>query len=45
MENGAYVLASETCALDVVGAEFVRAVQPGELVIIDVIQATESKPN
>uniref|UniRef100_UPI00352A7C0A amidophosphoribosyltransferase n=1 Tax=Aerococcus urinaeequi TaxID=51665 RepID=UPI00352A7C0A len=35
MENGAYVLASETCALDVVGAEFVRAVQPGELVIID----------
>lgn len=35
MENGAYVLASETCALDAVGAEFVRAVQPGELVIID----------
>lgn len=35
MENGAYVLASETCALDVVGAEFIRAVQPGELVIID----------
>lgn len=35
MENGAYVLASETCALDVVRAEFVRAVQPGELVIID----------
>lgn len=35
MENGAYVLASETCALDVVGAQFVRAVQPGELVIID----------
>lgn len=35
MENGAYVLASETCALDVVGASFVRAVQPGELVIIN----------
>ncbi|GAA0478553.1 amidophosphoribosyltransferase [Alkalibacterium indicireducens] len=35
MDNGAYILASETCALDVVGAEFVRAVQPGELVIID----------
>jgi len=30
-----YCLASETCALDVVGAEFVREVQPGELVSID----------
>lgn len=35
MENGAYVLASETCALDVVGATFVRAVEPGEMVIIN----------
>ena len=35
MENGAYVLASETCALDVVGATFVRSVQPGEIVIIN----------
>lgn len=35
MENGAYVLASETCALEVVGAEFVRSVQPGEIVIIN----------
>lgn len=31
----AYVVASETCALDIVGAEFVRDVLPGELVIID----------
>lgn len=31
----AYVVASETCALDVVGAEFVRDVEAGELVIID----------
>jgi amidophosphoribosyltransferase len=30
-----YCLASETCALDVVGATFVRDVQPGELVSID----------
>jgi amidophosphoribosyltransferase len=30
-----YCFASETCALDVVGAEFVREVQPGELVSID----------
>jgi amidophosphoribosyltransferase len=31
----AYVIASETCAFDIVGAEFVRDVLPGELVIID----------
>jgi amidophosphoribosyltransferase len=30
-----YCVASETCALDVVGATFVREVQPGELVSID----------
>ncbi len=33
--NGNYVLASETCALDLVQAEFVRELQPGEIVIID----------
>ena len=31
----AYVVASETCAFDIVGAEFVRDVLPGELLIID----------
>ncbi|MGL4344380.1 MAG: amidophosphoribosyltransferase [Cellulosilyticaceae bacterium] len=30
-----YVLASESCALDVVDAEFVRDIDPGEMVIID----------
>ncbi len=30
-----WVLASETCALDIVGAEYERDVRPGELVIID----------
>jgi amidophosphoribosyltransferase len=29
-----YVLASETCALDIIGAEYLRDVEPGELVII-----------
>jgi len=31
----AYVLASETCALDIIGAEFVRDVEAGELVILN----------
>ena len=30
----AYVLASETCALDIIGAEFVREVENGEMVVI-----------
>ncbi|QOD38665.1 amidophosphoribosyltransferase [Candidatus Wolbachia massiliensis] len=33
--NGSYVLASETCAFDIVNAEFVREIEPGELVTID----------
>ncbi len=32
--NGTWVLASETCALDLVQAEFVRELDPGEIVII-----------
>jgi amidophosphoribosyltransferase len=31
----AYVLSSETCALDIIGAEFVRDVAPGEMVVIE----------
>ncbi len=31
----AHVLASETCALDIVGAELVREVEPGEMVVIE----------
>ncbi|MED3654978.1 amidophosphoribosyltransferase [Heyndrickxia sporothermodurans] len=31
----AYCVASETCAFDIIGAEFVRDVMPGELIIID----------
>lgn len=31
----AHILASETCALDIVGAEFVREIEPGEMVVID----------
>jgi amidophosphoribosyltransferase len=32
--EGAPILASETCALDIIGAEFERDVKPGELVVI-----------
>ena len=32
--DGAYILCSETCALDIISAEFVREINPGEVVII-----------
>jgi amidophosphoribosyltransferase len=35
LEDGGWVLASETCALDLLGARFIRDVEPGELVTID----------
>ncbi len=34
-ETGAYVVASESCALDAVGAKFIREVEPGEIVTLD----------
>lgn len=34
LNKGSYVLASETCALDIIGAKFIREVENGELVII-----------
>jgi amidophosphoribosyltransferase len=33
--DGAYVLASETCAFDLIAAKFIRDVEPGEMVILD----------
>ena len=33
--NSGYVVASETCALDIIGAKFIREVKPGEMLIID----------
>lgn len=33
--QNSYILSSETCALDNLGAEFIREVEPGEVVVID----------
>lgn len=33
--NGYYAIASETCALDTIGAEFLREVKPGEIIQVD----------
>ena len=35
LPSGNYVLSSETCALHVIGAEYVREVEPGEIVRLD----------
>ena len=35
LPDGGWVLASESCALDIVGAHFVREVAPGEMIVID----------
>ena len=32
--DDAWILASETCALDIIGADFVRDIEPGEMVVI-----------
>ena len=33
--DGAYIVASETCAFDLIHAEFIREIEPGEVLIID----------
>ena len=42
--NGAYVVASETCALDLVEAKYLRDVEPGEIVFIDETGLRSIKP-
>ncbi|MBU0700165.1 amidophosphoribosyltransferase [bacterium] len=42
--NDSFVLASESCALDIIGAEYVREVEPGEMVIINHSGITSQKP-
>ncbi|CAA6802316.1 MAG: Amidophosphoribosyltransferase (EC [uncultured Campylobacterales bacterium] len=33
LQSGGYIVASETCAFDLVGAEFIRDVKPGEMLV------------
>lgn len=33
--NGGYVVASETCALDIIGAKFIREIKPGEMIVLE----------
>lgn len=42
--GNAHIIASESCALDIIGAEFVRDVEPGEIVIIDDCGIKSLKP-
>ncbi|WP_185245314.1 amidophosphoribosyltransferase [Citrifermentans bremense] len=34
-QGGSYVVASESCALDLIDAEFIREIAPGEMIVID----------
>ncbi|WP_106744645.1 amidophosphoribosyltransferase [Yoonia maritima] len=40
----AYVLSSETCALDILGAEFVREIEPGEMVVVTTDEVKSYRP-
>jgi amidophosphoribosyltransferase len=41
--NGSYIVASETCAFDIIEAKFIREVEPGELIVIDNKSLAENK--
>ena len=43
-KNKSYVFASETCALDIIGAKFLREVENGEIVIIENEEMKSIKP-
>jgi amidophosphoribosyltransferase len=40
--DGAWVLSSETCALDIIGATFIREIEPGEMVVITTANGVHS---
>ena len=42
--NGSYILASETCALDIIDAKFIREVENGEVIVIENNELKSYKP-
>ena len=42
--DGHYIVTSETCALDIVGAKYVRDVEPGEMIVLDDRGLTSLRP-
>ena len=44
-KDNAYILSSETCALDIIGAKFIRDIEPGEIVTISDGQVFSNKSN
>ena len=42
--KNSYVLASETCALDIIGAKFIREIDNGEIVLIENNNIQSIKP-
>jgi len=47
LANGGYVVASETCAFDIIGAKFERDVLPGEIIEIEKgkLRSTQARPS
>ena len=42
--GGAYIVCSETCALDLIGATYVRDVEPGEVLVISASGLRSMRP-
>lgn len=42
--DGGFILTSESCALDIVGAEYIRDVEPGEMIVVDEHGVQSIKP-
>ncbi len=42
--DDAFIVASETCAFDIIGAEYIRDINPGEMLIIDDAALEEGEP-
>lgn len=44
LKNSGYVIASESCAFDIIGAQYLREVQPGEIIIMEDGKIRSEKP-